>query len=339
MAYKYAQLGLAALLAAPSALALPAPQVVKTVVQTAVVTVAANGDVQAAAAKPAPAPTTAPAQQPASQPKPSSQAAAAPSSAKAAPSAASSGTPTTGGSSSGGKAGLVYSKDPTLGAMATQIAQASNGKITWMYDWEGYSDIGSTGNIEFVPQLHTPDSMFVNAWTSGNPAPQGKGAKHALCVNEPDLNGWSATSIASLWKNSFAPHAQGAKLGSPATTGNTGPQWLSQFLQACDDCQVDFVAYHYYSGSTDLTEMQNAIAAMKKVAGNRPLWITEFGLTAAKDGGNFDAQTRAQFIQKASQWMDGESSIERYSPYMVASGNSPDAIAPGNAIAKAYVAA
>ena len=324
MAYRLAQLGLATLLAAPAVFAAPvaAPQAVVT----QIVTVDAAGAVQVPAATPAPSSSSHKAAAPASSQPPTS-------------SAPSSGGSATTGGSSGGKAGLVYSKDPTLGAMATQIAQASKGKITWMYDWEGYSDIGSTGNVEFVPQLHTPDSMFTSAWTSGNPAPQGKGAQHALCVNEPDLNGWTPSSIASLWKNTFAPHAQGAKLGSPATTGGTGPNWLSQFLQDCSDCQVDFVAYHYYSSSTDLTEMQQAIAAMNKVAGGRKLWITEFGLTAAKDGGNFDSQTRADFIAKAAQWMDSEPSIERYSPYMVASGNSPDYIQPGNAIANAYISA
>ena len=218
MAYKYALLALAA----PLAMAAPVAQPQQVVTVTKVV--------QAAAV--APAKTNSPA----------APAAAAPSSAKASAAPSSTGSPTSGGStSSGGKAGLVYSKDASLGAMATQIAQASGGKITWMYDWEGYSALGSTGNVEFVPQLHTPESMFVNAWTSGNPAPQGKGAKHALCVNEPDLNGWSASSVADLWRKTFAPHAQGAKLGSPATTGPAGIPWMTQFMKECSDCTIDFI--------------------------------------------------------------------------------------------------
>lgn len=349
MAYRYAQLGLAALMAAPAVQAVPMPQVVVTsvVVQTAVVTLGSSGAVQVPAQTPTPvanAPSNddvnAQAVKPTSGPHTATASSApAPSSTPASSAASSSGGSPTSGGSSGGKAGLVYSKDPSLGAMATQIAQASNGKITWMYDWEGYSDIGSTGNVEFVPMMHDWTSMFTSAWTSGNPAPQGKGVKHALFVNEPDLNNQDPGAMATLFKNTFAPHAQGAQLGGPATTGDSGPQWLSKFMSACSGCNIAFTTFHYYSASQDLGAMQKAVQAAYEAGGKKPVWVTEFGLTAQRDGGNFDAQTRANFIQKAAQWMDGVDYIQRYAPYQVSSSGSSDSITPGNAIAKAYAAA
>ena len=82
--------------------------------------------------------------------------------------------------------------------------------------------------------------------------------------------------------------------------------------------------------------MKDAIQKIYEAGGKRPVWITEFGLKAARDGGNFDATTRANFIKKASDWMDTVGYIERYSPYQVANSGSSDSIQPGNAIAKAY---
>ena len=251
--------------------------------------------------------------------------------------------------SSSGKKGLAYTKDTGSLGMAEQIAQYSGGAVTWMYDWEGYPFINGQGSdgydvngVEFVPMLHSSDDMFTSAWSSQNPGPQGASAQHALFINEPDYSGSAcdANTAASLYKSTYQPGAPSAKLGGPATTGDTGLPWLQQFIPACQSqgCQIDFMPYHYYSGSTDLSEMQAAVKAIYDYV-QMPIWVTEFGLTAEKDGGSFSSDERASFIAQASQWMDQTDYIERYSPYQVSDTSSSDSLQPGNDLAWDYVTA
>lgn len=76
--------------------------------------------------------------------------------------------------------------------------------------------------------------------------------------------------------------AQGKRLGSPGiSAAPEGGQWLTDFMNACSDCQIDFIAFHWYGdGAQWFIDYANNLHNTY----NKPLWCTEFAST------NGDAQ-------------------------------------------------
>ena len=237
--------------------------------------------------------------------------------------------------------GLAYSKLPANAAQATQIAQASGGKISWMYDWEGYTDLGSgqsnecsVPGVEFVPALHDWTGTFTGPWSSASKGNQGQGAKHAIFVNEPDLNGQQAGAMATLFKNTFAPGAPGAILSGPAVTRGTGPKWLPDFYSACSGCEIGFQPFHYYIPTddydTELPKMVTEINQISQIAGGKPVWVTEFGLNPPGEGTSFTTAQYAEAVNKMAAALDNIAIVERYSPFQVTTSGGADAMTMDN---------
>jgi hypothetical protein len=108
--------------------------------------------------------------------------------------------------------------------------------------------------------------------------------------NEPDLESQSninATEAAALWKEYIEPlHASGIRLGAPAvTSAPSGRQWLSDFLNACTGCTIDFVPIHWYGSGVG--GFYDYIWAMHGEFSAYPIWVTEFAETSTDDKGRF----------------------------------------------------
>ncbi|KAF1839974.1 glycoside hydrolase family 128 protein [Cucurbitaria berberidis CBS 394.84] len=218
----------------------------------------------------------------------------------------------------GGKRGLAFPKQYS-GTAGSQYTHSFAGcsKVTWMYDWEAVID-GDAISLEYVPLLHSNEAWCTEGWFNNIANAQKKyQVSHVLAFNEPDQTGGGGTNMAvgdavAAYRKYIQPLAkQGLRLGSPAVTNgneaNKGINWLKQFVAGCSDCQIDFVVAHYYAWDK-AEDFKNYLKNFHQTF-NKPLWVTEFGVTE----GNADA-----FLAQVLPWLDSQDWIERYAYHMVA---------------------
>ncbi|KAF2119093.1 hypothetical protein BDV96DRAFT_516052 [Lophiotrema nucula] len=210
----------------------------------------------------------------------------------------------------------------------------SNSKVSWMYNW-GHNPGGAGGGFEYVPMLWSNREQ-TSGWhyDLGNLIEHGN-TQHLLGFNEadgcsdggscmPDARG---TAMAyKAWFTILKQHNDHAGhnywLGSPSVTnGNRAPDgskmgldWLSDFLGYCSDCQVDFIAIHWYDQAWNFEYFKNYINKACEVAGGRYVWVTEFSPT---DG---DENAKIQFLRNALPFLDGNNCIEKYAMFMAEPG-------------------
>ena len=219
----------------------------------------------------------------------------------------------------GSKRGLAYND----GSMCDAFIGSS--MISWGYNWT--PDRGNlSAEFEFVPMLWGPFNC--DQWPQQAQAALDKGCTHMLAFNEPDLaNGQEMTPqhAADEYRRVMQPFAGKARLGAPAVTNspNTGAglDWLKTWLGLTTDCTVDYVPIHWYNQADPSDPIENHIANLKehideavKVVGNKPLWVTEWGLTTT------DPDQRLRFTKAALDYFDTHPHIERHSYFGVFAG-------------------
>jgi hypothetical protein len=218
----------------------------------------------------------------------------------------------------GGKRGLAFPKQNN-GVAGSQYTHHFSGasKVTWMYDWEAVID-GEAVNLEYVPLLHSNENWCLEGWFDNVAAAQKKyKVSSILSFNEPDQVGGGGSNInvataVAAHKKYIQPLAkQGLRIGSPSVTNadaaGKGIDYLKQFIKGCDGCQIDFVVAHYYAW--DHAEDFKAYLQKFHTTFNKPVWVTEFGVTQ----GNAD-----EFLKQVLPWLDAQPWIERYAYHMVA---------------------
>lgn len=250
----------------------------------------------------------------AAAPSYNSPAAAASSSSTTAAAAASTPSSSYSGSTSGTKRGLPYND-----ASLTDCFAGS--KVSWAYNWGSSSDGLDTSKFEYVPQLWSGSSSFLTNWESDVKTALGSGSKYILGFNEPDLSsqanmqpGDAATAYKSYITDLFG--SSGVTLGSPAVTnggGDMGLTWLSSFLGSCSDCNIGFVALHWYDSYANTDYFKQHITQAHEQTG-LPVWVTEFGTTDGSD------EQISGFLEEVMPWMDEQSFVERYAYFMASDG-------------------
>ena len=214
--------------------------------------------------------------------------------------------------------GLVYNE-------ASLTTLFDNSHIGWQYNWD--SSPGGTVDTqkEFVPMLwNTSPTLHIPMWKSNAEAAIKAGSGHLLGFNEPDLAAQANMSPGEAvagWIQYIEPfHAQyngAVKLGSPSVCNgpdaNQGLGWLTQFLNQCDKCNVDFLAIHWYGLATDdgVQDLKDHIGKTQAMAGGRAIWLTEF-----QPQGSDEQQ--AEFLGKILPWLDDKSNgVDRYAYFKV----------------------
>ncbi|KAI6861217.1 hypothetical protein KC334_g21099, partial [Hortaea werneckii] len=173
----------------------------------------------------------------------SSSAASTSSAASATPSSYSSGGSTSGSFS--GKRGLAYND----ASLTSCFGGAS--KVGWAYNW-GSSSNGLDMDVSYVPLLWGTSEDFTGAWNDNAQAAIDSGSQYLFSFNEPDMSSQANLSpedAAEAYKKYMSPFAGKAKMCAPSVTnggGSMGLTWLSNFLDACSDCQIDCVSIHWY---------------------------------------------------------------------------------------------
>lgn len=192
--------------------------------------------------------------------------------------------------------------------------------MSFAYNWASSHSGTISSNIEYVPLLWGNTESFTSTWQANAQSAIDAGSTHLMCFNEPDLDTQSnidPNTAASDYKQYMdGPFGgKGIKLGAPAVTnggGSMGLTWLQNFLDACTDCQIDFVPIHWYDSATNIAYFQQHLEQAYNISG-KPVWLTEYGASGS------DSQIET-FLQTVNPWMDQQDWIERYSYFMAGTG-------------------
>ncbi|PSK43688.1 hypothetical protein B9Z65_7202 [Elsinoe australis] len=218
------------------------------------------------------------------------------------------------------KRGLAYND----GKYTLPYGKSSDSsQVSWAYNWGPHKDSSSyNAALEFVPLLYNNDASLLASWPSYASQAIANGSTALMSFNEPDLcqDGSAcmnvSTSVAT-YKKYMQPFAGKALLGAPAiVTGDTA--YLSDFLGNCTGCTVDFVVVHWYSNVyAGVPFLKSFIEDVRKVAGGRPIWLTEFGFDYTEP---YTAAQLQDFLVEAMAYLDSQSDVARYAYFFDAPG-------------------
>ncbi len=214
---------------------------------------------------------------------------------------------------------------PFKGVANSPCAARTALNVSWYYNWtQGESEPCTDGSGgDFVPMIwgHPGDEQDAQGIANDVASFVSGGYEYVLGFNEPDNSGQANILVddaIGLWP-SF--DVAGIQVGSPATSANAaGQAWFTDFttqLNADTDLRADFLAIHWYgwnAGSCDAgaTQLESYISWVENIAGNRPIWITEWGCLNQSAP---DVQTVVDFYNGALAAFARHPRVERYAWY------------------------
>lgn len=174
-------------------------------------------------------------------------------------------------------------------------------------------------------------------------------AKYILAFNEPNFvqqADMTPEAAAARWPElqAFA-QSRGMKLVSPAVNYcggsciDTDPfDWLARFFAACTDCQVDYVAMHWYA--CDKPALTNTLAKYEQQF-HKQLWVTE--LACLDTASKVDDADELAYMKDAVDALEADPMVFRYAWFTGRSTGSPPISLLGadgqlTALGAAYVA-
>jgi len=219
------------------------------------------------------------------------------------------------------KRGLAY------GFNSITDMSALKAGIKWYYNWSPQPNSGVLSQnlgIEFVPMVWG-GNFNVNTVISQIPS----SSKYLLTFNEPNFfsqSNLSPAQAAALWpKIQQIASAKKLKIVSPGVNycGPASSCWatdpvayLKQFFGNCTNCQVDYVAAHFYPGSCGQPYFDNLLAQLTQF--NRPIWLTEFSCSGAS---SFSVQN--SYMQLALNDLENNVNVFRYAWFSGRDTNVP----------------
>lgn len=258
-----------------------------------------------------PADTPTPSPTPSPSPSPSPDAATS-SSTSTTTTPAASPTSSSTGSSSGKKWGLGWPN----GNADYLDTFASRPNVGFLYTWSPYLPDNLYG-LQGIPMLWGYDQIsdFQNLVVKGY-------ANYVLGMNEPNepsQSNMSPQDGAQLWQQYINPlKDQGYYLVSPACTNDqAGLDWMASFFEACTGCQVDAIAFHFYSNDaqafiTYATQLYNTYG--------KNIWVTEFADQNFSGTGGQDSLDQVYaFAATVTEFVDNTSWMEVAFPFGVMS--------------------
>jgi hypothetical protein len=225
------------------------------------------------------------------------------------------------GSDSGGSGGqtpaLPGCKRGLAWANSSLDNEALKPAVTWWYNWGPRANSVLDG-IEFVPMIWGA-GFEVDTLVENIPG----GAQHVLGFNEPNFfeqADLSASASAAAWPGVEAVAAQrGLVTVSPAVNfcgddqNKTGPchdtnpvDYLTDFFAACQGCDVDHIAVHWYNCTGD--DLVFYLDQFKHFG--KPIWLTEF---ACGFGGDTSEAGQEAYMREAIPLLEADPQVTRYS--------------------------
>ncbi len=256
-------------------------------------------------------------------------------------------------SGSCGKRGIASVFDiSSAGADLAALAAPTPG-ISWFYGWSRTpsSQVGTqyiAAGVEWVPMVWGKLDELNDANLAGR-ITVGPNTKYLLGYNEPNF-----TSQANLTPAQAAaawPYLQKAadqlRLATVAPAVNfcgggcnqTDPfVWLDQFLAACPNCRIDFVAFHSYACDSNWflnTYMKRAVD--KYYTNGKPprrIWLTEFACADNAPAGGWTVAQIQSYLNTVIPWLEAQPAIFRYAWFGDRTGrpNDPNYVTASNAL-------
>ncbi|VUD69279.1 hypothetical protein TDB9533_04646 [Thalassocella blandensis] len=218
------------------------------------------------------------------------------------------------------KRGLAYGHHSPNDLSALQ-----NG-MSWWYNWSvvpdnavssSYADYG----MEFVPMAWNGE---FNETQLRNYLDQHPDVKYLLGFNEPNFAeqaNLTPQQAAAAWPTLEAiAHDYNLKLVAPAVNyspGNvdipgTDDDWdpwlyLDAFFEACEGCQVDYIAVHCYMKYSGAFEW--FIGEFERYG--KPVWVTEWA--SWDEGGPANVGEQIDYLTSTVRWMEANPNVYRYS--------------------------
>ncbi|KAK2614910.1 hypothetical protein N8I77_001699 [Diaporthe amygdali] len=195
------------------------------------------------------------------------------------------------------------------------ITGFAGSSVNWLYNWDS-NTTNKQQFTEYIPMLWGNTSDHTGAWEAHASSWIAAGSKHLLAFNEPENPSQAnldPTAAADAYRQYMQPFAGQARLGAPAVS-NDGRQWMTQFLDKCSDCTIDFIPIHWYNPASLLEDFETFVSDMCEIAGDRPVWITEFQPQGSAD-------EKADFLTDAIAWLDNEACVERYAYFGTSDGD------------------
>jgi len=206
-------------------------------------------------------------------------------------------------------------------------------KISWIYTWSPDQDQTSQQiGLEFVPMLWGQKQVtdFQNRLNAGS----FDQAQAILGFNEPersDQANLSPSAAVALWNqvmiNQVKARLPHVRLGAPAVSSDPsiGKPWLTQFLQLCTNCQIDFIPIHWYG--SDPNAFISYVEDIHNTFGKN-IWVTEWAYTtfsACNPSSQAAMNTVFSFMGQTSIFLDETASyVERYSWFGAVTSTSSD---------------
>jgi hypothetical protein len=192
--------------------------------------------------------------------------------------------------------------------------------IGWWYDWGAVPNASAhaalaDGGVENVPMVWTgPPNATIDVQGLIQKIPAE--AQFLLGFNEPNFGSQAnltPAQAAAAWPQlEQIAKARNLKLVAPAVNycgGNcnqTDPfAWLDAFIAACTNCQVDYIAFHWYACSKDaLSGMLTRFESY-----GRPVWLTEF---ACLDNADTSEAAQETYMKAAVPILEADPKVFRY---------------------------
>jgi len=212
----------------------------------------------------------------------------------------------------------------SYGFHSTADIQKFSEAISWWYNWSPQPDSAiettyQNYNVDFTPMAWNANGISgVNSWIS-----QDSNVKYILGFNEPNFKeqaNMTPSEAASAW-SSFQQIARenNLKTVTPAvnycgdcvsengTTYNNPFVYLDDFFKECANCEVDYIALHWYGSGNSIVGYINDARKYGK-----PIWVTEF---SSWDTSNpvVDVEQQKNYLAGTVNFLERDPDVFRYS--------------------------
>jgi hypothetical protein len=227
--------------------------------------------------------------------------------------------------------------------------------VTWFYNWgrTPSTQLGTayvTAGVEFVPMVWGRSDELADANLASR-IKVGPNTKYLMGFNEPNFvaqANLTPARAAAAWpylekaadQLGLMTVGPGVNFCGPAGSCNqTDPfVWMDQFLAACTNCRIDFVAFHSYACDSTWflnTYMKQAVDKYY-THGNPPrrLWVSELGCADAPPAGGWSVAQVQSYLNTIIPWFEGNPAIFRYAWFGGGNGrpNDPNYVTASNAL-------
>jgi hypothetical protein len=217
-----------------------------------------------------------------------------------------------------------YKRGVSYGFHSATDMQKFSEAISWWYNWSPQPDAAiqttyQNYDVDFTPMAWNASGISgVNSWVSQDP-----NVNYILGFNEPNFKeqanmtpseaaaAWPAFQQIAIDNNlkTVGPAVNycGDCVSEGGTTYNNPFKYLDDFFAACTNCEVDYIALHWYGSGNSIVGYVNDARKYGK-----PIWVTEF---SSWDASNpvVDVEQQKNYLAGTVNFLERDPDVYRYS--------------------------